>query len=91
MPSVAAWFLLLLGAAVTAARAPQPPGAGFAARVRPILEARCMPCHFEGGKMYAQLPFDREETIRKLGESLFTRIKDEEERAAIRAFLATAP
>jgi len=36
--------------------------------VRPILEQRCTPCHFTGGKMYARLPFDRAETIVKLGE-----------------------
>jgi len=38
--------------------------------------------------MYARLPFDRPETIRLLGTALFTRIKDEEEQALIRAFLA---
>jgi hypothetical protein len=59
----------------------------FAARVRPILEARCRPCHFEGGVMYARLPFDQEMTIRTLGTKLFTRIKDEKEQAILRAFL----
>ena len=54
----------------------------------PILAHRCTPCHFAGGKMYARLPFDRPETIVKLGERLFTRIKDEQERATIRKFLA---
>lgn len=62
----------------------------FASEVRPILEARCMPCHFEGGKMHERLPFDRPATIRELGERLFTRIKDEEERKTIRAFLSQA-
>jgi len=47
-----------------------------------------MPCHFAGGKMYDKLPFDRPETIVSLGERLFTRIKSEEQRAAIRRFLA---
>lgn len=59
----------------------------FETQVRPILE-RCQPCHFEGGKMYAQLPFDRPETVRTLGEKLFTRIKEPAEQATIRAFLA---
>jgi hypothetical protein len=46
----------------------------FAKDVRPILEHRCQPCHFTGGKMYARLPFDRLETIEKLGTTkLFTR------------------
>jgi hypothetical protein len=60
----------------------------FQRDVRPILERRCQPCHFEGGKMYARLPFDKAETIDKLGEKLFTRIKKEEEQAIIRAYLA---
>jgi hypothetical protein len=40
--------------------------------------------------MYEKLPFDRAETIRTLGEKLFTRIKAPEEQAAIRAFLTAA-
>ena len=64
----------------------------FVSKVRPILEARCRPCHFEGGKMYERLPFDRPETLRKLGSArLFTRLKEEKERAVVRAFLAEGP
>lgn len=63
------------------------PVVDFGAQIRPILEARCRPCHFEGGKMYARLPFDRPGTIRDLGTRLFTRIKDEQEQALIRLFL----
>lgn len=64
----------------------------FDAQIRPILERRCQPCHFAGGKMYARLPFDRPETIRSLGEKkMFTRIQDEKERALLRSFLAQAP
>lgn len=59
----------------------------FETEVRPILE-RCQPCHFEGGKMYDELPFDRPATIRKLGERLFTRIRDEQDQRIIRIFLA---
>ncbi len=60
----------------------------FTSQVRPILEARCSPCHFEGGQMYDRLPFDRPETLRQLGTRLFTRIEDGVDRAAIGAFLA---
>jgi hypothetical protein len=60
----------------------------FATQVRPILEAKCQPCHFNGGKVYAQMPFDRPETIKRLGTKLFTRIKEENERQVIRTFLA---
>ncbi len=60
----------------------------FATQIRPILESRCQPCHFPGGKVYQRLPFDRPETIKTLGTKLFTRIKDENERRLIREFLA---
>lgn len=38
--------------------------------------------------MYQRLPFDNPATIVKLGTKLFTRIRDEQSREAIRAFLA---
>ncbi|MDQ2977555.1 MAG: hypothetical protein M3R69_19360, partial [Acidobacteriota bacterium] len=60
----------------------------FAKQVRPILEAKCQPCHFNGGKVYSQMPFDRPETIKRLGTKLFTRIKEENERQVIRTFIA---
>jgi hypothetical protein len=41
--------------------------------------------------MYASLPFDRAETTIRLREKLFTRLKDENERHTIRAFLAEHP
>jgi hypothetical protein len=60
----------------------------FPTQIRPLLEAKCQPCHFNGGKVYQRLPFDRPETIKTLGTKLFTRIKDENERRLIRDFLA---
>ena len=59
----------------------------FASDIRPLLESSCQPCHFQGGKMYEKLPFDKPETITKLGTKLFTRIKNEDERRIIREFL----
>ena len=60
----------------------------FDNKVRPILEARCQPCHFPGGVMYERRPFDRPETITALGTKLFTRLKDENDQQVIREFLA---
>ena len=60
----------------------------FEKHVRPILQSKCQPCHFTGGKMYSKLPFDRPATVVTLGEKLFTRIKDENSRAIIRKFQA---
>lgn len=80
--------LWLLAMASIEPPAPPPKNVEFARDVRPILEKRCQPCHFPGGKMHATLPFDRAETIDKLGPKLFTRIKKDSEQAIIRAFLA---
>jgi uncharacterized membrane protein len=60
----------------------------FASDIRPILQSRCQPCHFQGGQMYEKLPFDKPETITKLGTKLFTRIKNEDEQRVIREFLS---
>ena len=60
----------------------------FASDIRPILESRCQPCHFQGGQMYEKLPFDKPETITKLGTKLFTRIKNEDQQRLIREFLS---
>jgi hypothetical protein len=59
----------------------------FDSEIKPIFQARCQPCHFQGGKVYDKLPFDKAETINKLGTKLFTRIKDEKEQRLIREFL----
>lgn len=67
------------------------PDARFAAEIRPLLEERCAPCHFAGGKMYERLPFDRPETIQSLGDELLTRIKADDERELILAFLRDFP
>jgi hypothetical protein len=60
----------------------------FESEIKPIFQARCQPCHFQGGQVYDKMPFDRRETINRLGTKLFTRIKDEKERQIIREFLA---
>ena len=59
----------------------------FDTQLKPIFKSKCMPCHFSGGKMYDRLPFDKPETIRKLGAKLFTRIKEENDRRLIEDFL----
>lgn len=75
-------ILVILFAATAAA-------GDFEKSVKPILQQKCQPCHFAGGKMYAKLPFDRPETLQRLGTAkLFTRIKDEKEREVLRGFLA---
>lgn len=60
----------------------------FSTQIKPIFEAKCQPCHFNGGTMYQRLPFDRPETIKTLGTKLLPRIKDENEQKLIREFLS---
>jgi TolB-like protein/Tfp pilus assembly protein PilF len=60
----------------------------FASDIRPILQSSCQPCHFQGGQMYEKLPFDKPETVAKLGTKLFTRIKNEDQQRVIREFLS---
>ena len=64
------------------------PKPDFEKEVKPIFQSRCMPCHFQGGQVYDKMPFDKPETITRLGTKLFTRIKDEKQREVIRAFIA---
>lgn len=63
----------------------------FETQIKPMLQSKCMPCHFSGGQMYDRLPFDKPATIRKLGTKLFTRIKEEDKRRLIDDFLAQSP
>ncbi len=63
----------------------------FDTQLKPIFQSKCMPCHFSGGKMYDSLPFDKPATIRKLGNRLFTRIKEEHDRKLIEDFLTQTP
>ena len=63
----------------------------FDTQVKPIFKSKCMPCHFSGGQMYDSLPFDKPQTIRKLGTKLFTRIKEEDSRRVIEEFLTQSP
>jgi hypothetical protein len=74
--------------ATKAARSAEP-AVDFVRDVKPIV-SRCTPCHFEGGKMYGPMPFDKPETIHKLGVKLFTRIKDAKEQAIIKRFLESS-
>jgi len=71
-------------ASLSATRGPKP---NFETEIKPIFQARCQPCHFQGGKVYDKMPFDKAETITRLGTKLFTRIKDEKEQRLIREFL----
>jgi hypothetical protein len=66
------------------------PADPFTTTVRPVLAARCAPCHEPGGTMYSKMPFDRGETIASHPEGVLKRLKGEE-RAAVEKWLASLP
>jgi hypothetical protein len=74
-------------AAATSLSATRGPKPNFETDIKPIFQAKCQPCHFQGGQVYDKMPFDKAETITRLGTKLFTRIKDEKEQRLIREFL----
>ncbi len=87
-PARTAWAVTSVSAATSTAPTAR---VDFDTQVKPIFQAKCMPCHFSGGQMYERLPFDKPATIRKLGARLFTRIKEENDRRLIEDFLTQAP
>jgi hypothetical protein len=50
--------------------------ATFIAAIAPLLKTNCSPCHFSGGSMYDEYPFDDFDTVVKLGKRLRTRLKE---------------
>lgn len=84
-PAAATTDIVRIAVAPTSSTAK--PRVDFETQVKPIFKSKCMPCHFEGGQMYDRLPFDRPETIKKLGHRLFTRIKEKDDQQLIEAFL----
>ncbi len=59
----------------------------FNTHILPVLQEKCSPCHFAGGRMYDRLPFDQEGTILLLGTQLFTRLREPLDQELIRAYL----
>ena len=59
----------------------------YKAQVLPILQKKCTPCHFPGGKMYERMPFDNSQTIINHETGVLKRFKDEEENVLIKQFI----
>lgn len=82
-------------ATATAATAKATPSASsrdavFGSEIRPILAARCAPCHEPGGKLYAKLPFDDPATLSSHVPGVKKRLKGDDLRAFER-WIAMAP
>ena len=74
--------------AATPAEGPGLPGrVDFTAQILPLLQEKCSPCHFPGGRMYDRLPFDQEGTIRVLGTQMLSRLRDPLDQELIRTYL----
>src|SRR3990172_3288598 len=56
----------------------------FSDSIEPILKENCSPCHFKGGKVYEEYPFDKYETARDLGKRLNSRLKGENADSVLR-------
>ena len=50
----------------------------YASQIQPVLQQKCSPCHFTGGKMYERMPFDKDTTIINHEAGILRRIKGEE-------------
>lgn len=66
------------------------PKSSFESSIRPVLAARCAPCHEPGGKMYERLPFDDAKTISSNADGIRKRLKGED-REALERWLASLP
>jgi hypothetical protein len=53
----------------------------------PLLQKKCSPCHFPGGKMYTKMPFDNATTIISHEAGVLKRFSDEREIAMIKQFI----
>jgi hypothetical protein len=59
----------------------------YKTQVMPLLQKTCSPCHFEGGKMYAKMPFDTSVTILRHEAGILKRIDNKPEGALIKQFI----
>jgi hypothetical protein len=59
----------------------------YSAEVLPILQKKCSPCHFAGGKMYEKMPFDNSETILSHESGVLKRFSDKSEATLIKEFI----
>jgi hypothetical protein len=55
--------------------------------ILPVLQKKCSPCHFPGGKLYEKLPFDNPVTILNHETGVFKRIKDQSEAGLIKEYI----
>lgn len=55
-----------------------PDSINFTSHVMPLLQQKCSPCHFEGGKMHVKMPFDKASTLIRHEAGILKRFSDRE-------------
>ena len=55
-----------------------PDSVQFGTHVMPLLQKKCSPCHFEGGKMHIKMPFDKASTIISHENGILKRFSNQE-------------
>lgn len=66
---------------------PIPDSISFTSHIIPLLQQKCSPCHFEGGKMYERMPFDKSATLIGHATGIVKRFNDENEKALLKKFI----
>lgn len=51
------------------------PDSAFTAAILPVLHDQCAGCHFAGGPMYKDLPFDDQATVARLGDAVMVQLE----------------
>lgn len=59
----------------------------FKAELMPLLQKKCSPCHFAGGKMYAKMPFDRSATIAIHSAGMLKRLNDDNDKKVLEKYI----
>lgn len=62
----------------------------YSRSVLPILQKKCTPCHFPGGKMYERMPFDNPLTIVQHEAGVLKRFIDGADKEKIKSFIQCA-
>jgi len=64
---------------IMASRSPVVDSINYALQIQPLLQQKCSPCHFTGGKMYERMPFDNGTTIISHGEGIVRRLSKDQD------------
>jgi hypothetical protein len=73
----------LAAGAGTDAAPPKQGDAAFASTVASMLARNCSPCHVQGGKLYARLPFDDPAVVLEHKDAILRRLKTDEDKWAL--------